>query len=35
VTSLPNWRRLSPVNGPAQEDSDAVITPGTTRSSHP
>ena len=35
VTSLPNCRGLSPVNGAIQDGSDAVITPATARSSHP
>lgn len=35
VTSLPNRRGLSPVNGAIQEGSDAVITPATARSPHP
>jgi hypothetical protein len=35
VTSLPKRRGLSPVNGAIQDGSDAVITPATSRSSHP
>lgn len=35
VISLPNCRGLSPVNGAIPDDSDAVITPDTPRSSHP
>lgn len=34
ITSLPNRRGLSPVNGAVQEGSDAVITPAIPRSSH-
>lgn len=33
VTNLPKQRGLSPVNGPIQDGSDAVITPATSRSS--
>lgn len=35
VTSLPKRRGLSPVNGAVQDGSAAVITPVTSRSSHP
>jgi hypothetical protein len=34
VTNLRKQRGLSPVDGNIQDDSDAVITPATSRSSH-